>query len=100
MGTIKHTGGNWKVFDSEARGLCVVNEKYTSDICRVETLIPREEAEANAKLIASAPQLLEHLESALTAIEIAINATPSGEFRNTLTELNIQSRLAIQKATT
>lgn len=111
---MKHTTGEW--YASEAKISKVANGQTYFSIGsknpkrRGDTYVmpgfyyphsaqTPEEMKANAKLIAAAPELLEMLEEAQTCIEIAINATPTGMFRNTLTELNIKVLTAINKAT-
>lgn len=65
MTTTKHTPGPWIVDENNAT--IFANDSRWEDptaICKVDTL-PGEETDANARLIAAAPELLEALESLL-----------------------------------
>ena len=55
---------------------------------------------ANAKLIATAPELLEALIEAQKCIEKYINQIPTGKIRNEVCDINIKSLTAITKALT
>lgn len=70
---MKHTSGTWKVTND---GLHIYSEKTEQDIasCPItSTRTPcREEAEANARLIAAAPALLEACKAAHNAATIKL----------------------------
>ena len=61
--------------------------------------IPLEQSSANALLISKAPEMLEMLQSVQETISYAINATPSGQLRNKLSEKNILILALIKSAT-
>lgn len=54
----KHTKGKWYAVDSSGTVIAAKGEKYTT-ICKVLNI--SEEGDANAKLIAAAPDMLEAL---------------------------------------
>lgn len=71
----KHTQGEWKVSPANKTRVLVDRDILISD-ARVTIPIGREEAEANAKLIAAAPDLLEALKYVkrfLVSTEVDIN---------------------------
>ena len=57
------------------------------------------ETEADARLIAAAPELLAALKDTLEVFDAAIAYTPTGPRRNRLCDKNIAIRTAIAKAT-
>lgn len=61
--------------------------------------VSKDEAEANARLIAAAPQLLKACKLGEATANTAIHATPTGGFREALTCVNILRLEAIAKAT-
>ena len=69
MGKSKHTPGPWKTWKSElpidrSRITCVYQEESRTIIVDIPHIPwPREEADANAHLIAAAPDLLEACEN-------------------------------------
>ena len=90
----KHTQGNWK----EYKGNIVTESKselpidFDANICKLNTFL--EEAEANAKLIAAAPELLEALEETTNTLKfLSEHLTEAGKM-----ELQ-KALLIIQKAT-
>lgn len=105
----KFTPGEWKYNDGEngkyfphvsipshrSNGLPDENEHITINAGGWNM----EVHQANAKLIAASPNMLEALEKAATILEIVINATETGTNRNLLTDANIWIQSAIQKAT-
>lgn len=93
---MKHTKGEWKVKNLFQLGVKDVNKKgiYEDNnqiaVVNYSTHFNKEEAQANAKLIAAAPDLLEACEIALEVLEkigYSTSATAS------------QLRYAIKKAT-
>ena len=58
-----------------------------------------EQINANAKLIAECPAMLDVLKKQETTLNLAILATPTGELRDMLTGLNIERMDVIRKAT-
>lgn len=86
---MKHTKGPWKVDKNGA--ICLV--EYAKSIAMVNSVfIPKEEFEANAKLIAAAPQLLE-------ALQEFVNAVYSGCSKEELDMLRKKGEEAIKAAT-
>lgn len=65
----------------------------------LQVVVEPHEAEANAKLIAAAPEMLAVLYDAASVLDLAILQTPTGLARERFTELNIKVLTAIQKAT-
>lgn len=62
----KHTPGPWKITESQADGSpLVVSDE--DDVCRVDDINPC--GEANANLIAAAPELLYALKASLSYLE-------------------------------
>jgi hypothetical protein len=109
---LKSTPGPWEVKHSESKSAFNIvgtqlGGKYK--LARVPYLVDdrlgelndtwKQEAEANAKLIAAAPELLEALELNSKMLDMLILATPSGEERNAFCNLNIITKSAIAKAT-
>lgn len=83
----KHTKGDWEAYYSEFfKTFSIHNDLTSTLICHLNS--SSEEAEANAKLIAAAPELLE----ALIAL---INANPRGVDK----KITNQAIEAIKKAT-
>jgi outer membrane scaffolding protein for murein synthesis (MipA/OmpV family) len=69
--TAKHTAGEWEASPwSSSVGAGVFAQPDPAENTRMIAAVPgeKEEAEANARLIASAPELLEALRVALTAM--------------------------------
>lgn len=93
----KHTKGEWKIVSkSKHRGWININSKK-GIIARsfhgdMEPIVTVEEAEANVKLIAAAPDLLEALQSIVGTLE---NEGVSWRYEN---EINL-AKNAIKKAT-
>ena len=58
---LKHTKGPWAVAHSAGVGHAdlIVSDHANATICEIDSDGPKEETEANARLIASAPDLLE-----------------------------------------
>ena len=89
--TTKHTQGEWMQF----RGNIVTKSKstlpidYDTNICKLNNNL--DESEANAKLIASAPDLLEALIDITNSYRTKVNMTEEHIIRNALS--------AIKKAT-
>ena len=63
--TIQHTPGPWTLHET-VRGIRIEDSKTT--VCSV---FPRGDKEANARLIAAAPDLLEALKALMVSIECA-----------------------------
>ena len=60
----KFTRGEWKKYQRNGFGMCRIKDENMRDICDTYSFassISDEESEANAKLISSAPDLLEAL---------------------------------------
>lgn len=85
---ISHTPGPWEVFESHT-GPFVMDSAEQGAICKVEWCL---EAEANARLIASAPELLNMLKRLCAKFGVYDNGRPrnSAEWR--------EARSAIKKA--
>jgi hypothetical protein len=83
-----YTPGPWEVFDSHS-GIYILDSAEQAAICKIEW---RLEDEANARLIASAPELLRSLRDILGYME-------RGNFAdNRLVAMKIDARAAIAKA--
>lgn len=72
---MKHTTGPWVRFPQKDAGpsdYAIVNSTWSEIVVRVEAgnNISRAQGEANARLIAAAPELLEALKSSKTFLEI------------------------------
>ena len=67
-----HTPGPWEVFDSHA-GLYVIDSAEQSAVCKLEWCL---EAEANARLIASAPEMLAVLKRLCYKFGVDDDGTP------------------------
>lgn len=95
----KHTQGNWKVMPivHGASHSIVSNREFASTlIAKVgHDDISDEEAEANAKLIASAPMLLQALEAVLNNVDGNGNISLSANGK-----VIAEIKAAIEKATT
>lgn len=77
-----------------AFGIC--NIGYPKELEDAE--YPIDEAKANAKLIASAPELLQALKDGIELMKYLINVTPTGKVRNAMCDFNIIAQSAINKA--
>ena len=84
----KHTPGPWEVFDSHS-GIYILDSAEQSAVCRLEWCL---EAEANARLIAAAPELLAALKRLWLYFGVRCDGTPRDwtEWR--------EARAAIDKA--
>lgn len=95
---MKHTQGNWKAFTQEsalARNICKqigTEEKIIGVVFMRPDKSDIEEAEANAKLIAAAPEMLEALREMVRMYE---EVQPRGGWQGVYEE----SVYAIKKAT-
>jgi hypothetical protein len=92
MSESKYTAGPWHVFRDE------INDSDGLTVARVVRFVPlyREQSDANARLIAAAPDLLEAL-SGMVAVFAMNNAEPI-ELRNALQHQMAGARAAIAKA--
>ncbi len=97
---MEHTKSEWQIADEDKRFVFATDKDgYNAFTCLVQggsAFIG--ELEANAQLIAAAPDLLAALERDAGLANAAIAATPTGKYRNKLTELNILRLEAIAKA--
>lgn len=96
MSTHKHTKGPWMVPPDGYRVLALVNGAYVHVATTGHNVRQRTpEAQANAKLIAAAPEILEACELAETELALLEEMFPKGEDRaKSLTAI----RLALSKA--
>lgn len=93
-------------FHDYIEDIVIENESGTKSICKVHnhanTADEPDEAErecqANARLIAAAPDLLDACKRDALLAAVAISKTPTGDQRNKLTEINILRLAAIAKA--
>ena len=69
---MSHIPGPWEVFDSHT-GLWVMDSAEQGAICKLEWCL---EAEANARLIASAPELLDALKRLCSKFGVDDNGSP------------------------
>lgn len=85
---MSHTHGPWEVFESHT-GHYVIDSAEQAAICKLEWCL---EAEANARLIASAPELLSVLKRLASKVGVCCYGTPRDwtEWR--------EARAAIDKA--
>ena len=67
-----HTPGPWEVFESHA-GTYVIDSAEQSAVCRIEWCL---EDEANARLIASAPEMLDALKRLCSKFGVDDNGSP------------------------
>lgn len=90
----KHTSGLW-----EQSGCSVYRKDTAKPICLMSGPAEQEEREANARLIAAAPELLERLEITNTAIQAGIDADVfTLEVKMTLEAVMKYNKQAIAKA--
>ena len=98
---MSHTPGPWKAWEYppyqfDPRETWTISDSDGNDICTAEDMSSAEEAGANARLIAAAPELLVAAQNAVHALRYLCN--------NTSTTLTMQSAFnqlqdAIAKAT-
>lgn len=93
---IKHTPGKWAVSNHMDNGDLVIRDKDEQIICNIDCdrsafNISDNEAKANAKLIAAAPELLEALTELLRQSQLIINGIPAS--------VKVTAKKAIEKAT-
>ena len=69
---MSHIPGPWEVFNSHT-GLWVMDSAEQGAICKIEWCL---EAEANARLIAAAPELLEALKRLCSKFGVDDNGSP------------------------
>jgi hypothetical protein len=100
----KGTKGNWTFLDNpiprskkSPEFLLKSESHYLGSIWSQDMEI--EEAEANAKLISCAPEMLESLIILQKRLEFLINLTPSGTERNIMCDENVLCLDLIKKAT-
>ena len=105
----KHTKGEWQIFWCNYTHFATINKDVTTRICTIDVgrdgLAPIEEATANAKLIATAPELLIVLDEMEKAAIALADAAPV-EYKNQRNELfanvhnaHLYAVEAIKKAT-
>jgi len=69
---MSHTHGPWEVFDSHT-GIYILDSAEQAAVCRLEWCL---EAEANARLIAAAPELLAALKRMWLYFGVRCDGTP------------------------
>lgn len=97
MSEVKNTPGPWRTHISEGRGhLCVISDDawICGEIHRPGGGMPRAEAEANASLIAAAPDMLAALKQAETALDYVYRGSDDLRIEQDLSAV----RAAIAKA--
>jgi len=96
----KHTLGKWIVVDSGGKVISQTTEETYSDICTLadRPLAISPEVEANAKLIAAAPELLEALSDLIEKVSPYIYKLGVKKGFSELVSLE-QAKKAIKKAT-
>jgi hypothetical protein len=94
---MKHSKGTWYAVDYA--GFINIQDKddyFAHNLLDCKD-IGEETAKANGELMANAPVLLEKLIQQQKNLELLINAVPSGERRNKLTEENIDLLIFINQ---
>jgi len=69
---ISHTPGPWEVFESHT-GIYILDSAEQAAVCKLEWCL---EAEANARLIAAAPELLDALKRLCSKFGVDDSGTP------------------------
>lgn len=98
----EHTKGPWSVRPRPTKGPASI-EAPTGRICtfrevNTQAAIYNEEAWANARLIATAPEMLDALHWAITAVDRLAEVTPSGVLRSGIRTKADEIRTIIAKA--
>ena len=83
---MSHTHGPWEVFESHT-GPYVIDSAEQAAVCKLEWCL---EAEANARLIAAAPEMLDALKRLCSKFGVCCDGTPWTALR--------EARAAIDKA--
>ena len=89
-----HTQGEWEIEEKEEAMLILTNEAPTTYIARIIGGIPKKEQQANAKLIAAAPDLLVALKDNNEALAVLLSCLPDNL---TLTLKQVNSHINIGK---
>ena len=92
----KHTKGPWTIGRANLSGFISIRSEERG-ICEV---LPqsRAETQANAALIAAAPELLEACKATEPALWVMIATTPDSNIKDNLVEIHRLIRDAIEKA--
>ena len=106
----KHTEGKWQILWYNYTHFATINKDVTTRICTIDVerdgFAPIEEAEANAKLIAAAPELLKVCTDLLDAFVLKENDKKGNQARTDIfkycpefREIAVLARHATEKAT-
>lgn len=99
---MEHTQGKWNaetdIFDKKGQWIVGNKIRVIATISSAAGLLPPKEVEANARLIATAPELLAACEKAHYVYDFAICRLPTSDLRTKLTDENILRMQAIKAA--
>ena len=99
---MSHTPGPWYFVNYGGFVQLQIKDEYPSTLKEKTNLLDEDHyanAEDNGKLAACAPEMIEMIEKLQNQLTHLILITPSGEYRNKLTDLNIETLALIKKAT-
>ncbi len=101
---MKHTKGKWEATEQEGKvGHCFQAQVFSEEgnsIAILNSTIKEEEATANAKLIAAAPELLEEVELSYLIIQMAANDSIEVAVKTDSTRARMRDLIAKAKGLT